>query len=90
MPTAAATFVLDATTSTDADTEPLTYAWAVTSGTATLSAATGDTVTVTTAPVSPTSGSTTATTIVVTVTATDCYGDSSADSVTLTANCTGS
>lgn len=86
----AATFVLSGTGSTDADTEPLTYAWAVTSGTATLSAATGDTVTVTTAPVSPSSGSTTTTTIVVTVTATDCYGDRSTDSVTLTASCTGS
>ena len=84
------TFVLDATGSTDTDTEPLTYAWAVTSGTGTLSAATGDTVSLTIGPVTPTSGSTSTSTVVVTVTATDCFGDTSTDSVTLTATCTGS
>jgi hypothetical protein len=86
---ASQTFVLDATGSTDTDGEPLDYTWAVTSGTGTLSAASGDTVTLTIGPVTPTLGSTTTSTVVVTVTATDCYGDSDTDTITLTATCTG-
>ena len=84
------TYVLSATGSTDADVEPMDYTWAVTSGTATLSASAGDTTTLTIGPVEATSGSTTTTTVVVTLTATDCYGDSDTDTITLTAQCTGS
>ena len=87
---ASQTFVLDASGSTDADTEPLEHAWAITSGTATLSDTTGETVTLTVGPVEPSSGSTTTSTIVVTLTTTDCYGDTDTDTITLTATCTGS
>lgn len=84
------TFVLSASGSTDADTEPLEHAWAITSGTATLSDSTGESVTVTIGPVEPTSGATTTSTVVVTLTTTDCFGDTDTDTITLTAACTGS
>ncbi len=83
------TFTLSAASSTDAESEPLSYAWAVTTGTATLSASTGESVVLTVPAFAGTSG-TSDSSIVVTLTATDCFGDTDTDTITLTVECTGS
>ncbi|MES2642227.1 MAG: MopE-related protein [Myxococcota bacterium] len=84
-----ATFVLDATGSTDADGDGLQYTWLVTSGTGSFSSASGETTVLTIPGGTTTSGDSTATAVIVTVTATDCYGESSTDTITLVSECTG-
>ena len=84
-------YTLSATGSTDPDGDEMTYAWAVTSGGTygSLSAASGSSVSLTITGVS--AGYPTATTQAVDVgmTATDCMGATSTDSVTVTYTCTG-
>ena len=81
-------FSLSATGSTDADSDWMTYAWSVTSGSATLDDSTSDSPTLTFTGPSATYGSDTVETVEVELTATDCYGDSGTDTVTLTFTCT--
>ena len=79
---------LDASGTTDADDEPLTYAWSILSGTATLSDE--DTATPTIDLTSAASfGVATTSTVELQVEVTDCYGDTSTDTVTITFECTG-
>lgn len=86
-----ADFALDASGSTDADSDDLTYAWSITSGSyGTLSASTGSAVTLTVSGIPATYGTTTADVTVVTVVVTDCMGASSSDDVAVTYSCTGS
>lgn len=84
-------FTLSATGVTDADGDDLTYAWSVTSGGVygTLSAATGSSVTLAMDGAETTYGEATDTTVEVQLTATDCMGTSSTDSVSVTYTCTG-
>jgi hypothetical protein len=85
-----ADFTLDASGSTDADSDDLTYAWSITSGSyGTLSGSTGSSVTLTVSGVPATYGTTLDDTTVINVVVTDCMGASSSDDVSVTYSCTG-
>jgi len=83
-------FSLTAATS-DPDGDEVTYAWSVVDGSSygTLSASSGDSVTLTFSDAVATYGSATNTTVTVEVTATDCMGATGTDQVVLTYACTG-
>ncbi len=91
---AGATITLDAGGSTDADSDWMTYVWEVTSYTDGLTVAladeTSETASLSISGVTPTYGETTSTTVDILVTATDCMGATSTDTMTVTYTCTGS
>jgi len=81
-------FTLSATGSTDADGDWMTYTWSVTSGSASLDDSTSDSPILTFTGPAATYGTDTVDTVEVEVTATDCYGDTGTDTITLTYTCT--
>ncbi len=85
-------FALDATGTTDPDDSDLSYSWTITSGSSygSLDDSSSATPTLTMTNLTCTYGSTTVYTVELSVTATDCPGDSGSDSVTITYSCTGS
>ncbi len=85
------TYSLDATGSTDADGDSMTYAWAVSSGATygTISSATGSSTTLTISGVSAAYPTANSQEVDVDVTATDCMGGTSTDTVAVTYTCTG-
>ena len=84
------TFTLDSTGSTDADSDWMTYEWEVLSGeyytTADMETSSPS---ITVSGVEPGYGETVTVTLEVQVTATDCYGTSSTDTMNITYTCTG-
>jgi hypothetical protein len=82
------TFTLVGTASSDADGDELQYEWAASAG-GTLSSSTDGTTTVTIPGVTAVDGTATRTTVDVTLYVTDCFGDTSTDTLTLTVDCTG-
>ena len=89
---ASQSFTLSGTGSSDADSDELTYAWSVVSGSTygSLSASTGESVTATVSGIPATYGSTNAQPVEVQMVATDCMGATSTDNVIVTVSCTGS
>ena len=86
------TYSLSASGSTDADGDTMLYAWEVTSGETygALSAATGETNTLTISGVTGAYPTAASQAVDVMVTATDCMGGTGRDTVTVTLTCTGS
>lgn len=83
-------YTLSAGSSSDGDSDELTYSWTVISGNVTLDDSTIAAPTATFTGPSATYGSTNSDTAVIGLTVTDCYGaSSSSDQVTLTFQCTG-
>lgn len=84
-------YSLSATGSTDADGDTMTYAWSVTSGGTygTVSSSTGSTTSLTITGVSAGYPTATSQTVEVQVTATDCMGANSSDTVAVVYTCTG-
>ncbi len=84
------TFALDGSASTDADGDPLDYAWtmAPTSG-ATLTGSDTETPTLTIGGMIPTYDNTDTVSVTLTLTTADCAGGTSTDAVTVTYDCTG-
>lgn len=85
-------FTLSGTGSTDADSDVLTYAWTITSGSTygSLSASTGSSVTLTTSGITATYGTANQQDVDVQLDVTDCMGATSTDSVRVSFTCTGS
>jgi hypothetical protein len=85
-------FDVDASGSSDADGDELTYSWSVSSGSTygSISSTSGSTARVLFSGAPATYGSANNTDVVLDVTVTDCFGASAVDSVTLTYACTGS
>lgn len=84
-------FTLSGSLSGDPDGDPMDHAWSVTSGSyGTLSASSGESVTLTVSGVPATYGSTTTETTQVQLVVTDCMGATSTDSVSVAYSCTGS
>lgn len=88
---ATSTYTLSGTGSTDGDNDELLYTWAVTSGSTygSISATTGSSVTLTISGVTATYGTPNNQTVEVTLTATDCMGAATSDTVAVTYGCTG-
>jgi len=85
-------FSLDGSASGDMDDSDLTYAWSITSGSSygTLDDSSSITPTLTMSNLTCTYGSTTTYTVELELSVTDCPGDSSTDTITVTHTCTGS
>lgn len=86
-----AEFTLSAASSSDADNDVLTYAWAITSGGSygSLDSSTDESVTLTFSGAMPTYGSAQRTTVTVELTTTDCMGATDTDTVDVHYDCTG-
>ncbi len=85
-------FTMDGSGSSDVDDLDLTYSWSITSGSSygSLDDSTAESPTLTMTGLTCTYGSTTTYTMELQVTVTDCPGDSSSDTVSVTYSCTGS
>ncbi len=85
-------FTLDGSGTVDLDDSDFTYSWSITSGSSygSLDDSTAESPTLTMTSLTCIYGSTTTYTVEMSVSVTDCPGDSSTDSVTVTYDCTGS